>query len=168
MKKIFLLVFILTAISITVYADDNSIGSNNIYNQSITYKDTTIVIDNPVSLDAYVICYNNNTEIWHSLLYSYDYLNGIPIEAQKVSISSYVIEDEVLKIVDSRGVIYYLDPNDGTLIKKDETNYVLPDFSDVSMTPIPNNSDGMIKYIAIFIGFIGVGLIVFIASRNKK
>ena len=101
-------------------------------------------------------------------MYSYDYLNGIPIEAQKVSISSYVIEDEVLKIVDSRGVIYYLDPNDGTLIKKDETNYVLPDFSDVSMTPIPNNSDGMIKYIAIFIGFIGVGLIVFIASRNKK
>jgi len=163
-KTLIISILLICIISISVFASDRDNGINK-----IEYNETTIVIDLPASLDAYVICYDkSNDEIWHTKLYSYDFIKEVTMEAQRVTIHSIEIDNEMIKIIDSRKVIYYLDPSDGKIIETDNSNYTLPDFSDISTAVSGSDNNGFIKYIAIFAAFIGVGLIVFVASRNKK
>ena len=167
MKKVFIFIIVLICfiqIDLIVFADNSIISPNK-----ITYKDTTIIIDQPASLDAYVICFDkNDNEIWHTKLYSYDFIAGVSMDAQKVGINSIDIENDTLRIVDSRDVVYYINPINGEISEIDNNNYSLPDFSNVSNPTISDNNGGVVKYLAIFVGFIIVGIIVFIASRNKK
>lgn len=168
MKKVFIFIIVLICfiqIHTTAFAENSNFISSN----EIKFKDTTIFIDQPASLDAYIICYdNNNNELWHTKLFSYDFITGISMEAQKVDIKSIMVENDLVKIVDSREVIYSIDPTNGKILNIDNTNYILPDFSNVSSSQPDNNNGGFIKYLAIFFAFIGVGIIIYVASRNKK
>lgn len=165
MKKFLLILSILSWFlipSFTVLAnEENSVNK-------IDFNGTTITIDQPASLDAYVICYDNNAELWHTKLFSYEYISGVSMEAQKVFIKAMDIEENMVKIIDSRNVVYYIDPLNGNLLETNTNDYSLPDFSTANSNTSPPNKNGTIKYLAVFGAFIGVGIIVFIASRNKK
>ena len=168
MKKIFIFIIVLICfvqINIAAFATTNDVSASN----KIIYNENTICIDQPASLDAYVICFDkNNNELWHTKLYSYDFILGVSMDAQKVDIKSIAIENDLVKIVDTRNVIYSISPSDGKILEIDNSNYSLPDFSNVSTASPSGNNDGVVKYLAIFVAFIGVGIIVFVASRNKK
>lgn len=156
----------LIVFSTSVYATSQDASESS---PQVQFNGTTVVVDYPASLDAYLICYEDNkNELWHMKLYSYDVIQNVNMSLQKVRVEEIIIEDSKVKVTDSRGMIYYVDPQNGKLLSTDDSNYRLPDFTDVSQPNVVTDKNGIIKYVAFFGVVIGIVLIVFIASRGKK